>query len=205
MSRSSRGSAVVGCVAWLALLMSLAALVLAWAAFRHAGGRLDALLDERGAALDGMIGLGAARDALGRGESAARWRAALEEAEARLQGRRAELETRRDLAGARHEVDAVRADLARAFADAGAAARARWQTVDGDLDRLDRQLREGSSEALSTLDGVVERIRHALAGAGGAGGAGGRRGGGSGGGSGGGCGGDGGGSGGGRGGDGGRR
>ena len=125
---------MVGCVAWLALLLSLAALVLAWAAFRHSGARLDGLLDDRGAALDGMIGLGAARDALGRGERAARWRSAL------------------------------------AFADAGAAARSRWQTLDGDLDRLDRQLREGSSEALATLDGVVERIRHVLGG-----GAGGRR------------------------------
>lgn len=189
MSQGSRGSAMAGsamagCVAWLALLLSLAALVLAWAAFRHSGARLDALLDERGAALDGMIGLGGAREALGRGERAARWRAALAAAETRLQGRRAELETRRDFAGARQEVDAVRADLARAFADAGAAARLRWQALDGDLDRLDRQLREGSSEALATLDGVVERIRHALGGGesgragggrGGRGGEGGRR------------------------------
>ena len=158
---------MVGCVAWLALLLSLAALVLAWAAFRHSGGRLDALLDERGAALDGMVGLGAARDAVGRGERAARWRAALAAAETRLEGRRAELEARRDLAGARQEIDSVRRDLARAFADAGAAARSRWQTLDGDLDRLDRQLRDGSSQALSTLDGVVERIRNALGGDGG--------------------------------------
>jgi hypothetical protein len=162
---------MAGCVAWLALLLSLVALVLAWAAFRHSGARLDALLDERGAAPDGMIGLGEAHDELGRGARAARWRVALAEAETRLQGRRAELETRRDLAGARQEVDAVRTDLARAFADAGAAARLRWQALDGDLDRLDRQLREGSSEALVTLDGVVERIRHALGGGGDGGGA----------------------------------
>jgi hypothetical protein len=192
MPRGSRGSAAVGCLAWLALLVAVAALLLAWTAFRRAGGRLDEVLPGRGAALEGAVGLGAARDALERGKREAAWRAALAEAEARLLARRTEIETNRGQAAAAQEVDAVRRDLAHAFADAGTAARWRWQALDDDLERLDRQLREGSSRALSTLDGVVDRIRSALGGDGGGQGAPGRGGRGGDGGTGGGRGGDGG-------------
>jgi hypothetical protein len=182
MSRASRGSAAVGCVAWLALLVALAALLLSWMAFRRSGGRLDELLHGRGAgaAQEGAMGLAAARDALGRGEREVEWHAALAQAEARLAGRRAEIETRRDVEAARREVDGVRRDLARAVDDAGAAARTRWQALDDDLGRLDRELREGSSRALATLDGLLGRIRGALGGGGAGSGAGGSGAGGSG-------------------------
>jgi len=165
--RGSRGSASVGCAAWVALLLAAAALLLAWSAYRRTGGRLQDLLHGGGAA-PVVVGQppGPAHDALWRGKREVEQRAALTEAEARLLARRTEVEANRDYALARQEVDSVRRDLARAFGDAEAAARARWQAVDDELQRLDAQLREGSSRAVATLDGAVARIRGALGGGG---------------------------------------
>jgi hypothetical protein len=164
MAPASRGAAGVGCVAVLALLVALAALLLAWSAFRRTGGRLDDWLHRPGAAVDDALSrpLAGARDALGRSRRQADREAALAKAAGVLAEQRAEVETRRDLGTVRQRVEAVRQDLMRAFADAGSAARARWQEIDADLERLDAQLRQGSSRALSTLDGLVERMRNAL-------------------------------------------
>jgi hypothetical protein len=164
VGRGSRGAAGAGCVAWLALLLALAALLLAWSAYRRSGGRMNDWMQRPGEAVQDALGrpLDGARDALGHGRRETERQAALARAGAALAEQRGELEARRDLGAVRARVEAVRDDLARAFADAGATARARWRALDADLERLDAQLHEGSSRALATLDGLVERIRGAL-------------------------------------------
>jgi hypothetical protein len=165
--RAERGAAGAGCIAWLALLLAVAALALAWLAFQRTGGRLEDLRHAGGEAVAGAAErpLATARDALGGGGLEAERRTALTEAEARLAARRAELEANLGYAAARQEVESVRRELARTFDNAGTAARLRWQALDGDLARLEQQLRERSSRAVATLDEVIGKLRHVLGGA----------------------------------------
>jgi hypothetical protein len=164
--QAERGSAGAGCIAWLALLLAAVALAVAWLAFQRTGGRLQDLQHVGGEAVAGAAErpLARARDALGLGGLEAERRTALAEAEARLAARRAELQANLGYAAARHEVESVRRDLARTFDNAGTAARLRWQELDGDLARLDQQLRERSSHAVATLDEVISRLRSVLGG-----------------------------------------
>ena len=104
---------------------------------------------------------GAAPGPFGRGQREAARRAVLSEAEARLMGRRAEVEAQGDLASVRQEVEAVRRDLARAFTDASTAAHQRWKSLDDQLDRLDTDLHRGGTQALAALDQVVARLHGA--------------------------------------------
>jgi hypothetical protein len=136
-----------GCIAWLALLLSIAALFLSWKAYERTGGDLRQVL-----ATDLGEAEGAAAEEQEEG-------AGLAEARARLLARRAEVAARENLRQVQDEVAEVRADLRRTFAEAGAEARQSWREVDADLQRLETQLREGSAKAIETLDGAVERMR----------------------------------------------
>jgi hypothetical protein len=165
--RGNRGATSVGCVAGLALLVAVAALLLAWSAYRRTGGRLDQLsvdIDPIADAADRPAG--AVRDALDQGRRQVERQTALAQAEARLMALRGEAESGRGLAAVEREVARVRGDLARAFAGAGDAAGRRWHDLDNDLEKLDQQLHEGGSRAAAALDHTVERIRAALSGEG---------------------------------------
>lgn len=104
-----------GGIAWLALLVSLAALFLSWKAYERTGGRLGEDLTV----------------SVGRPEPAD-WREELERARERL--RQGDLEP--------DEVARMRESLARSFRDAGEDARRGWRELDRDLERLQARLRE---------------------------------------------------------------
>jgi hypothetical protein len=126
-----------GGVAWLALIVSLVALFFSWKAYERSGGRLD-LLDRE----------------VSVGTEAPDWREALAHARERLAEQRDELDS--------GNLDKVREDVARirqSLERAGAGARREWRDLDADLERLEGQLREGSSRARETLDSALEKIR----------------------------------------------
>jgi hypothetical protein len=131
-----------GCgVAWLALIVSLAALFLSWKAYERSGGRIEDLK-----LLDTKVSVG--------DESPPDWRSALESA-------------RESLAAARDQEDVarIRENLARSFrnageiGDVGDAARRRWRELDSDLERLQGQFKEGSSRAKETLAATLEKMK----------------------------------------------
>ena len=124
-------------IAWLALLVALAALFLSWKAYERTGGRLEDL--------DARLSVG---EPVGEPEPAD-WREELERARERLS--RGDLEP--------EEVARMRESLSRSFRDASADARRGWRELDSDLERLQRQLREGSSRAKETLDSAVEKMK----------------------------------------------
>ena len=122
-----------GGIAWLALLISLAALFLSWKAYERTGGRLKDL--------DASVSVGEPEPA--------DWREELDRARERL--------TQGDLEP--EEVARMRESLSRSFRDASAGTRRGWRELDSDLERLQGQLREGSSKAKETLDSAVEKIK----------------------------------------------
>lgn len=132
-----------GGVAWLALLVALAALFLSWKAYERSGGRLKDDL----AFLD--------REA----EASGDWRDDLARARERLLERRDEVESEEDLAGVQRDVARIRESLERSFKGGGTEAREGWRELDADLERLQDQLRERSSRALETLDSAVEKMK----------------------------------------------
>ena len=137
-----------GCgVAWLALMVALLALYVAWSAYKRTGGNLDQLVR------------------LGRGEAetpaveTADWRDSLERARERLLAKRPEVEGQGDFEAVGRDVAEIRANLERAYHGAGAEAREKWRTLDAELGRLESQLREGSSRAKETLDSLLDKMR----------------------------------------------
>ena len=120
-------------IAWLALLVSLAALFLSWKAYERTGGRLEDL--------DTEVSVGEPEPAS--------WREELTRARERL--------TKGDLEP--EEVARMRESLARSFRDANEDVRRGWRELDSDLERLQGQLREGSSRAKETLDSAVEKMK----------------------------------------------
>lgn len=135
-------------MARLALLVAIVALILSWAAYRRSGGDLKEVWRD---ATRGAAGFRIGEDA--------DQQADLERARDRLLGHRAEVAADRNLDQVRRDVAEIRARLERSFGSAGAVTRDRWRGLDGDLDRLETQLKEGSSKALATLDSALEKIR----------------------------------------------
>lgn len=132
-------------VAWLALLVALAALMLAWGAYKRTGGEVRDLWDDVRSE--------------GRPAAAADWRADLAAARDRLLSHRPEVAGERNLQQVREDVAEVRADLERSYRDAGAGVKEGWRELDADLERLEGQLKEGSSKALDTLDSALAKLR----------------------------------------------
>lgn len=130
-------------MARLALIVAILALILAWAAYRRTGGELKdltgSLAGDATAALDRQTDLAQAR--------------------ARLLGHRAEVAGNRNLEQVQRDVADIRASLERAYDDAGSGAKARWQDLDAELERLQAQLKEGGSKAVATLDSALAKIR----------------------------------------------
>ena len=132
-------------VAWLALLVALAALLLAWGAYKRTGGELrDLWGDVRSE---------------GRPAAEADWRADLAAARDRLLSHRPEVAGERNLQQVREDVAEIRADLERTYRNADAEAREQWREVDSDLERLQAQLKDGSSKAVDSLDAALAKLR----------------------------------------------
>ena len=120
-------------IAWLALLVALAALFLSWKAYERTGGRLKDL--------DAEVAVGEPEPA--------DWREELSRARERL--------TKGDLEP--EEVARMRESLSRSFRDANEDVRRGWRELDSDLERLQGQLRQKSSKAKETLDSAVEKMK----------------------------------------------
>lgn len=143
-----------GCVAWLALIVAIAALVLAWSAYKRTGGDLDGVL--KGVTEDAERSV---RGVTSDGSDAVERQTDLARARARLLGRRAEVEADRNLEQVRRDVAEIRESLERTYEDAGGGAKERWRGLDATLEKLEAQLREGGAKAVDSLDAAVEKIR----------------------------------------------
>src|SRR6185295_2678296 len=142
--------------AWLALLVALVSLWIAWSAYRRTGGSFDTLVAN-------PVAAGRASAPPAEAESGD-WRAALEHARERLLSRRDEVQQDRDLEAVQRDIAEIRTNLERAYHGAGDKAeevRNKWRDVDAGLERLQGQLREGSEKAKATLDGLVRRMKDA--------------------------------------------
>ncbi|HEV2856261.1 MAG TPA: hypothetical protein VHC97_25955 [Thermoanaerobaculia bacterium] len=138
----------------LALILSILALVLAWAAFRRTGGELGTLWNDVTRGVGDRV-----RVTAGDGSNAVERQAELARAQTRLLGRRAEVAAERNLEQVRRDVAEIRADLERSYRNASSGAKERWQGLDADLERLQGQLKDGGSKALDTLDSALAKIR----------------------------------------------
>jgi ElaB/YqjD/DUF883 family membrane-anchored ribosome-binding protein len=93
------------------------------------------------------------------GEGDSGWRSALEEARQRLQEHRTEVKDSRNLEQVRRDIEQIRDSLSHAVQGTGEVARGKWRDLDGDLERLQAELREGGARALATLDEAVEKMK----------------------------------------------
>jgi len=140
-----------GCVGWLALLLAGVALLVAWAAYKRTGGEIGTVLKDAGVQSRGPAGADS---------DLAEWQEDLAQARDRLLGRRAEVAGDRNLEQVRRDVEQVRASLEQAYHKAGAA-KEQWKDLDADLERLEKQLKDGGSKALATLDQALSKLRDA--------------------------------------------
>jgi chromosome segregation ATPase len=142
-------------VGLLALLLAALALLVAWAAYKRTGGEIGTVLKDAGVESRGPAG---ADSDLGE------WREDLAQARDRLLGRRAEVAGDRNLDQVRRDVEQVRTSLEQAYQKAGdkaGAAKDQWKDLDADLQRLEGQLKDGGSKALTTLDSAISKLRDA--------------------------------------------
>jgi conjugal transfer/entry exclusion protein len=68
----------------------------------------------------------------------------------------------RNLDQVRKDIESIRRDLRASFDGASEVTQAtleRWRQVDADLERLQTQVRDGSNQAVETLDSVADRLR----------------------------------------------
>ncbi len=137
----------------LALILAILALAVAWAAYRREGGELKTLWQDltRGAGGERVRVTGGSAD-----EDLRTW---LRNAQAKLERRRGEVAGERNLDDVRRDVAEIREKLESAYREGGSGARERWRELDGDLERLQGQLKEGGSKALAALDSALAKIR----------------------------------------------
>jgi len=138
--------------AWLALLVALVALWIAWSAYRRTGGSLDTLVAN-------PIPEASAEKPPAEVEEGD-WRATLDRARERLLSRRDEVQEDRDLEAVQRDIAEIRAALERTWKGAGEA-KEKWEDLDAELERLQGQLRDGSAKAKETLDGLVQKMKDA--------------------------------------------
>lgn len=144
-----------GCLGKLALVLALLALALAWMAYRRTGGNLDTLLKQPWEEARGSLGVEEERAARDEDEGID----LIAEARARLLERRGEVAGERNLKQVGADIQKIREDLRQTYEGASASTRERWRQVDGDLERLEAQVRQGSRQAVQTLDSTVERLK----------------------------------------------
>jgi hypothetical protein len=140
-----------GGVARLALILAILALAVAWAAYRREGGELRTLWQDLTRGSGGRVHITSDGDG-----DLRTW---LAETQARLEKRRPEVAGERNLQQVREDVAKARENLKRAYRDAGEGAKERWKSLDGDLERLQTQLKEGGSKALAAFDSALAKIK----------------------------------------------
>ena len=138
-----RGGGGGGCLSMLALLVALAALFVAWSAYKRTGGTVSQLTQ------------GVKIGDIGNGD----WQSAVDKAREKLQERRPEVESQRNLEQVNRDIAQIRESLERAVHGSGGDAKEKWRSLDGDLDRLQQQLREGGAKAKAALDEVLAKMK----------------------------------------------
>ena len=138
--------------AWLALIVALAALWIAWSAYRRTGGTFDTLFT-----------LPVPERSVGAGDAdSGDWRGALERARERLLDRRDDVGQNRNQEQVQREVAEIRATLERAYRNAGEGASDTWRDLDAQLGRLEDQVREGSAKAKGTMEDLLAKMKDAV-------------------------------------------
>jgi hypothetical protein len=133
-------------VAWLALLVALAALWLSWQAFQRTGGDLPWL--------DRKV-------EVGEPAAGAPWKEELARARERLLGHRDEVRSERNLSEVQRDVEELRHNLEKKLDRTGSSSHEDWRQVDGDMQRLEAELREKSAKAMETLDRTLDEMKRA--------------------------------------------
>ena len=148
MARESGGG-----VGRLALLLAIVALLVAWAAYRREGGELRTLWGDltRGAGEPVRISAGSDLE---------EW---LARAKARLERRRADVAGQRNLEQVRKDVADLREKLRRSYRGGGVETQERWKSMDGDMERLQTELKAESSRALAELDATLAKLKEEMA------------------------------------------
>jgi len=133
-------------VGWMALLLSIISLILAWAAYNRAGRDLGQQ------AVDQTVNV----------QQEIRQQVAIAEARARLSILQGRINAGLNREEAAREVTSIRNDLRDTFQNVTGEARANWQRIDTDLGRLETGVRQGSADALQTLENVVRELKNAV-------------------------------------------
>jgi len=122
-------------MARLALLVALVALVLSWTAYRRSGGEVATIAKD------------VARSA--------------GPADARASGAQPAGPAADDhnLEQVRRQVAELRASLERAYGNATGQTRERWKGIDGDLGRVEAELKEKGAKGLAELEATLEKLR----------------------------------------------
>jgi hypothetical protein len=122
-------------MARLALLIAIVALVLSWTAYRRSGGEIATI------SKDVVRSAGPA--------------------EGRASGPEPATPAADDpnLEQVRRQVAELRASLERAYGKATGQTRERWKGIDGDLGRVEAELKEKGAKGLAELEAILEKLR----------------------------------------------
>ncbi len=136
-----------GIVAWVALGLGVVALILGWVAFNRSGSNLGDEIVQN--SRENTV------------ELRQEWRRDLAslEARARLLVLQAQLSANRNYSAASDEIQDIRNNLRSAYANASANAKNGWQQVDQSLESTENKLREGSADALDSLEQAIDRLQ----------------------------------------------
>jgi short-subunit dehydrogenase involved in D-alanine esterification of teichoic acids len=134
-------------VAWIALLVSLAAIGVAWLAYNRTGvnltGDIQTSLEENTREFRAETRLALAKA----------------EARARLLALRADLAARRNWDQAAQEVSEIRGNLNEAYRNAEMETSEEFRGMDTNLEGLERNIRNESAESLEGLQGLIENLQ----------------------------------------------
>jgi hypothetical protein len=128
-------------MARLAFLMALVALIFSWTAYRRSGGEVATI------AKDVVRSAGPADSRAAGADPASPVSPAAPAADDH------------NLEQVRRQVAELRLTLERAYGSATGQTRERWKGIDGDLGRVEAELKEKSAQGLAELEATLEKLR----------------------------------------------
>ena len=129
-------------IEWIALAISIMALLLAWAAYNRAGIDLEQQIEFQ------LTGI----------RQEIKEQIALAEARIKLNAIRTRVVLRNEYYEARMDVISLRRDLKQSFELAEQESKELWMEIDADLEKLEVELRDESSEALVRIDQIIGKL-----------------------------------------------
>ncbi len=151
---NERNDGMTNPIAWIALIVAGAALILAVTAYNRAGTDLSTVIEQE--AEQAVEEIDTTAEELERNVNVAAARA---EAVTRLTALRAQVAAEEAGEEAAQEVADIRADLEAAYTETSEQAQQEFSEIDADLEQLENQIRAGSVDALNTLDGLIDLLR----------------------------------------------